>query len=137
MDIKELLIKHEGLRKKPYKDTVGKLTIGVGRNLDDVGLSLEECHYLLDNDIKSVENSLIIQLPWYKSLDPVRKDILKNMCFNLGINGLLGFSVTLKEIEKGHYQTAAQHMLDSKWASQVKGRAKELADMMITGKYSS
>src|SRR4051812_27390106 len=32
------LIIDEGLKLSPYTDTVGKLTIGVGRNLTDVGI---------------------------------------------------------------------------------------------------
>lgn len=49
--LKDMLIRHEGLKLKPYRDTVGKLTIGAGRNLNDLGISEREAMFLLDNDI--------------------------------------------------------------------------------------
>lgn len=56
--LREQLERHEGLRLKPYKDTVGKLTIGIGRNLDDKGISRKEAFALLDNDIAEVVRQL-------------------------------------------------------------------------------
>lgn len=46
-----MLIRHDGLRLKPYRDTRNKLTIGVGRNLDDVGITREEALMLPNNEI--------------------------------------------------------------------------------------
>lgn len=124
------LIKNEGLRLKPYTCTAGKLTIGIGRNLDDKGISEEEAMYLLKNDIEECEFQLNKELAFFKNLDMARQDVLLNMCFNLGINGLLGFKNTLAMIEAGNYEAAADNMLNSKWAYQVGDRAKELADIM-------
>jgi lysozyme len=59
----DLLVKHEGIRNKPYEDSVGVLTIGVGRNLDDVGLSHDEIYYLLKNDIRRCEKELDNSFP--------------------------------------------------------------------------
>jgi lysozyme len=125
---------NEGKRPKPYKDTVGKLTIGVGRNLTDVGLSDDEIDYLLINDLKRTENDLDKYLPWWSSLNNVRQRVLLNMCFNMGVQGLLGFRNTLKAIQEHRWSDAKKGMLSSKWASQVGDRAKRLADMMETGK---
>jgi len=127
------LKRDEGERLKPYKDTVGKLTIGVGRNLDDVGISKEESAVLLVNDIARVEAALDVSLPWWRTLSENRQRVLINMCFNMGINALLGFTNTLKLIKDARYNDAAVEMLKSKWASQVGDRALRLSDLMRKG----
>lgn len=128
--IKDQLIEHEGLRLKPYKDSVGKLTIGVGRNLDDVGLTHTEAIYLLENDIGRVCYELDGALPWWRTLDLARQQVLIDMGFNMGVPTLLGFVRTLGYIESGMYEQAAEAMLQSKWAQQVGRRAIALAAMM-------
>lgn len=133
MTLRDQLIRDEGLRLKPYKDGVGKLTIGVGRNLDDVGLSLGEAEYLLDNDIRRATSDVVARIPWCHTLDDVRFAVLVNMSFNLGIGGLLGFTKALAAMEKGEWQAAANAMLDSKWRRQVGIRAERLARQMETG----
>jgi lysozyme len=133
--IKEQLIKHEGLRLKPYRCAAGKLTIGVGRNLDDCGISQTEAYVLLENDIQNCEKQLMDEIPEiYNALDEVRKSVLLNMCFNLGISGLLGFNNTLAFIAAGDWERAANGMLSSKWAKQVGRRAIELSELMWRGK---
>jgi len=131
--IRETLIRHEGLRLKPYRDSVGKLTIGVGRNLEDVGLTELEAHWLLMNDITRVADELLEAIPWIAGLNDVRQEVLVNMAFNLGIKGLLEFKRTLSAIERAKYRAASRFMLESKWASQVGPRARELAQAMKTG----
>ncbi len=127
------LMRDEGVRLKPYRDTVGKLTIGTGRNLDDIGISEAENAMLLDNDICRIEADLGQHLPWWRELDAVRQRVLINMGFNLGIGKLLGFEHMLQLVQSGQYETAAKAMLASKWASQVKQRAVRLAAMMRSG----
>lgn len=128
------LRRDEGVRSKPYTDTVGKLTVGAGRNLTDVGLSADEIDYLLANDIERAAQGLDDKLPWWRRLDPVRQRVMINMAFNLGISGLLTFKNTLGFIERGDYAQAARNMLLSKWARQVGARANRLASMMETGR---
>jgi len=125
--LREQLIRHEGLRQRPYMDTAGKLTIGVGRNLTDRGLSLDEVNLLLDNDIASAREDVLHAIPWSRQLDTDRFDVLVNMCFNLGIPRLIGFKNFLASLRVGAYDAAAQYMLDSRWATQVGARATELA----------
>ncbi len=125
---------HEGERLKPYQCSAGKLTIGVGRNLEDRGISREESAMLLNNDIAAEERELLRALPWVATLDEVRARVLLDMSFNLGLVGLLGFKRTLAAVQGGQYQQAATMMLDSKWAQQVGTRAERLARMMATGK---
>jgi len=131
--LKDMLVRHEGLRLKPYKDTVGKTTIGVGRNLDDNGISKTEAMQLLENDIQSATDDLNTSLPWTANLDWPRRAVLINMTFNLGIYGLMGFHDTLNAIQDGKWQSAHDHMLASKWARQVGPRAIELARIILTG----
>lgn len=135
--LEELLIRHEGIRIHPYQDTVGKLTIGVGRNLDDVGLSKSEIMFMLRNDVMRAWSSAQGDYPWFVELDPIRQDVILNMIFNLGEGGFAGFKKLIKALDEKNFELAAKEMLDSKWATQVGLRAKELAVMMITGKYGS
>lgn len=135
MNLEQLLILHEGKRLKPYKDTVGKMTIGIGRNLEDKGLSESEILYLFRNDLRQHSQEVEQAYPWVSNLDPVRKAVLVDMCFNLGIIGLSQFVRTLELIRNGEYEKAAVAMLQSKWASQVGNRAKRLSEMMRTGKW--
>lgn len=134
--LKDMLVRHEGLRLKPYRDTVGKLTIGVGRNLDDNGISAEEAMLMLDADI--VDHSREAQkLPVFVKLDMVRQDVLIDMTFNLGLPRLQGFKKFLAALEARDWPQAAKEMLDSKWATQVGSRATELARMIETGAYQN
>jgi lysozyme len=133
--IKEQLVRHEGLRLKPYRCTAGKLTIGIGRNLDDSGISQSEAYIMLINDIMNCEKQLQAKIPdIYNGLDEVRKSVLLNMCFNLGINGMLGFKNTLAFVKAGDWERAANNMLVSRWAKQVGRRAIELSELMRKGK---
>ena len=129
---------HEGERNRPYRDTEGHLSIGVGRNLDAKGLSRDEIDYLFANDIAAARRELDRYLPWWRGLDPVRQRVLIDMMFNMGPGapsrgGLLSFVNTLSEIRRGNYAIAADMMLASKWATQVGRRAVRLATMMRTG----
>ena len=124
---------HEGKKYKPYRDTVGKLTIGIGRNLDDRGLSEDEVQLLFSNDVRIATEELERAFPWTRSLDEVRKAVLIDMSFNMGLPVLSQFKNTLSLIERGEYEKAAVAMLQSKWATQVGNRAKRLSEMMRTG----
>jgi lysozyme len=130
----DMLKRHEGVRLHPYIDTVGKTTIGVGRNLDDLGLSLEEVDFLLINDIERCRESLA-KSSWFYRLNYARQDAILDMCFNLGITRFLEFQKMLKALEVGDWPTAAREMLESKWAKQVGDRAVELSEMIRTGDY--
>lgn len=117
----------EGVRLKPYLDTEGKITIGTGRNLTDVGISMTENDFLLSNDIVRTVKELDVVLPWWKQLPQVQQNVLANMTFNLGIGRLLGFKHFLEALKAGDLENAAKEMLDSQWALQVGDRARRLA----------
>lgn len=131
MTISEMLIQHESLELFPYLDTTGHLTIGVGRNLNDRGITKEEALFMLDNDIKYFTSQLQKELPYFDSLPDNVKMVLLDMAFNLGISGLLTFKKTLAAIERGDYKSASKYMLNSRWAIQVGVRAIELSDMLL------
>lgn len=131
--LRQQLIHHEGLRLKPYTDTVGKLTIGVGRNLNDRGITEAEARYLLDNDINGAINDLLA-LTWFPDLDPVRQRVFVDLCFNLGIVRLKGFVKMLDAASRKDWPTAAAELLNSKYAQQVGQRAQTLAAMLVTGR---
>ena len=133
MSLQERIIEHEGLRLKPYRCSAGKLTIGVGRNLDDNGISKDEAMLMLQNDIELCRKDCYNSFHWYGEMDEVRKGVLLEMCFNLGISRLKGFKKMIKACELKNYTLASQEMLSSRWASQVGQRAKKLAEIMKKG----
>lgn len=127
--IEELLICHEGIRLKPYTDTQGKLTIGVGRNLTDKGISKLEAMQLLRNDIETIRGQLNT-LPVFRGLKDHQKAALIDMGFNLGFSGILQFTQMWNALGRRDHALAAKEMLDSKWARQTGNRAVELARMI-------
>ena len=133
--INKLIRLHEGSKNKPYKCTAGKLTIGVGRNLDDLGLSEDEIDYLLINDVNRVVKELGTAFPWFSELNEARRDALIDICFNIGMPRLKGFTNALSAMSEGKYTIASLEFLDSRWAEQVGQRAKTVAGMISTGKY--
>lgn len=133
--LKIMLLKHEGKKYTPYKDTEGHLTVGVGRNMDAVPFSEDEITLMLDNDINRVWNECSSRLAafGFGALDDARQHVLMDMVFNMGVDGVLKFSKMLAAIAKLDFDTAAAEMLDSAWAKQVGARAGELAAMMKVG----
>lgn len=137
----------EGLRLSAYPDPLSggdPWTIGYGHTGPEVKRGLtwtrEKAEAVLIEDILEHNAKLAAALPWVGGLDPVRRRVLQNMAFNLGIGnaatgkGLLGFKNTLEFVRTGQYDKAADGMLASKWAKQVKGRAVRLAGEMRNGK---
>jgi lysozyme len=150
----EMLIADEGMELQVYTDSLDIDTIGVGRNLEDRGLTDEElqhlgytslqdvymngltlygARYLLRNDIAIVEKELCRAHSCVEELDEARQMVCINMAFNLGMPRLNRFKKMWAAIYEGDYGTAALEMLDSKWADQVKGRALRLSNIMKTG----
>jgi lysozyme len=131
--LKQQLLRHEGYRQFPYKCSAGKMTIAIGRNIEDRGISEDEAMYLLHNDIEICKQELNLLYPVIKVLNPARYNVLINMCFNIGIKRLSGFKKMWAALDVGDYDEASRQMLDSKWARQVGVRADELASIMRVG----
>lgn len=156
--LKEQLIIDEGLVLDMYRCTAGKNTIGVGHNLDDNPLTNIQLRYLgipenssnldviniiskkgvnkdwalfvLDNDIDVVFNQLKKAIPWIVDKPDEIQEALCNMCFNLGIRGLLAFKKTLAYIKDNEYEKASVELMDSKWAKQVGARSQRISDLI-------
>lgn len=143
--IRKMLIQDEGMELLPYFDCCGKffrkcecsnqgkLTIGVGRNIEDIGISENEAVGLHLNDIRRVSSQIEKSFPWFEMLNTPRRMVIVSMVFNLGLEGVNGFRKMIQAIESGDFESAGNQMLDSLWASQVKDRAQRLAQIMKTG----
>jgi lysozyme len=127
------LVQHEGLRLKPYTDTVGKLSIGVGRNLTDNGVSELEAEGMCIRDMADVDADLDRNVAWWREMSEPRQMVFVDMCFNLGWPRFSQFRRMLASAEDGDYATAADEMIDSRWARQVGTRADLLETMMRNG----
>ena len=147
----ERLKQDEGYRKFVYQDMVNIPTIGYGYNLEanilhlnatDIakfnraGLQEAEASELLERVVGLISSRLKHELPFWSKLSLERRDVLVNMAYNLGVDGLLKFETTLRILSVGNYSAAAEQMLKSKWAKQVPNRAARLAKILSTGSYS-
>jgi lysozyme len=130
----ERLIKyHEGCELFPYKDTKGILTVGYGRNLDEVGISSDEALGMLANDIK-IHVAELQQYPFWKKLNDHRRAAMIDFHFNVGDGVFREFKKTLKALEEQEWEVAAEELLDSQYAKQVGGRSSTIAGIIRTGK---
>lgn len=137
MTLRDLIKEEEGLRLKPYRCTEGRLSVGYGRNLDDVGISKEEADYMLDHDITRATNAAaeVVGRDVFGALNPARQAALVCMAFQMGRAGLEGFNRMLLNVRSGDWQNAYDNALDSKWARQTPERAKRIANMILTGEW--
>jgi len=126
------LQRHEGFSSHLYSDSEGVLTIGYGTNIDQ-GITEEEASWLLNHRLQKLIDELPI--PPEMTLNDARRAVLHNMVYNLGVQGLLGFTKMWFAAYEQDWETAAKEMLDSKWARQVGQRAIELAEQMRTGEW--
>ena len=155
-DFVNKLIAHEGLRLQVYQDTLGIDTIGIGRNLEDRGITKEELDwmdipsmdavyeygiteadamYLAQNDVQIVEEELVRAHPCVEELDSVRQLVLMDMAFNMGVPRLRKFKKMWNAVHEKKFDIAAKEMLDSRWAVQVKSRSTKLAHAMHHGEF--
>ncbi len=133
MDVYYEIKRDEGLRLKPYKCSAGKLTIGYGRNLEDVGITESEAVEMLRHDITNATADLCREFDWFGDLSYERQKALVNMRFNLGMPKLKQFQKMLRAMKSGDFERAANEALDSKWAKQVGARAIRIADQIRRG----
>jgi len=143
--LRGLLIKDEGLELRPYFDCCGKffrdckcehqgkLTIGTGRNIEDVGISDQEAGFLLENDMSKVVSYCREAYPWFNGLDDSRQNVVASMVFNMGPMKFSEFKKMIAAVSAKDFSEASNQMLQSAWAGQVGERAVELADMMRVG----
>lgn len=127
------ITKHEGIELMPYRCTSDKLTIGVGRNLDDRGISHETAMQMLDEDIDICINELQQTVSYWDDLPEKVQEALCNLCFNMGISRLMAFKKTFGFLREGMYEKAADELLESRYANQVGQRAIDVANMIREG----
>ena len=120
----QLILDEEGYSEKPYRCPAGKLTIGIGYNLD-AGMPLDEAVLLMRHRMDKIRYAL----------NEARQAALISMAYQMGITGVLGFKRALHAAGRGLYDTASKEMLDSNWARQTPARAQRTAYMMRYGKF--
>ena len=154
-ELVKMIALHEGIVLNVYQDHLGINTVGIGRNLEDrgitdgellfinktiddvyeTGLTEEEAYYLCMNDIAIVEKELLANKPVVNQLDAVRQMVLVDMAFNMGVPRLMKFVNMWMAIERENYPLACVEMLDSRWANQVGMRAVRLSEAMKNGEW--
>lgn len=132
-DTEKMIRRHEGYRKFPYQDTLGKETVGIGYCLAN-GMPEDEAVFLMRYRTWQNHKALMSVGKGYPKLSPERQAALLNMAYQLGLAGLLGFKNMWDALAGGDYRQASQHALSSLWARQTPGRAKEIASVIETGK---
>ena len=116
-NIKEMLIKNEGLVCQPYHCSAGKLTIGVGRNLESNGITEDEAMYLLENDIQRVLDNLDKNWSVFRTFPPLAQEVCIDCTFQMGITGWMNFRRTRALMEMGAWLEASEEILRSKYAT--------------------
>lgn len=129
----EALKRHEGVELKMYQDTVSKWTVGIGRNIEDNGISMDEAELMLSNDLVTAESEARILFNTFDTLNDVRQEVICNMLFNLGRPRLGQFKKMLAALEVSDFETAADEAKDSRWFNQIKGRGRELVWQLRNG----
>lgn len=129
--MQSLLEQQEGFRATPYRDSRGFLTVGFGTNLD-AGITREQAEAMMQVRL-AVNESALEDYSWFAALDGVRRGVVENMAYNLGVLGVLEFKDMIAAIEAQDWPEAAHQMRASVWRVQVGDRALVLADIMETG----
>ena len=128
MDLIESIKKHEGYVASVYKDSLGIDTIGYGFAIKDLQLDEDICDMILERKLKDLNNSIKIKFDWYKYMPPEIKDIVTEMCYQLGVTGFSKFRKTIAYLQNKEWKNASIEMLDSRWAKQTPNRAKEMSN---------
>jgi lysozyme len=130
--LKEHIKEYEGFSSLPYDCTAGFLTIGFGRNLEQRGITKEEAEILLANDIKIAENEISRIIKDWQALPEQAKIVLIDLTYNLGLKKLLTFEKMLDAVDRRDWESAHSELLDSKYARQVKRRARINASIFLS-----
>ena len=134
MNAKDLITLHEGRMLKAYIDTVGKVTVGVGRNISDKGIRDDEADLMLKNDMQEAWDECA-KYPWFLGLSEARKAACLDVQFNLGAARFRTFSKFISAMSMGDWETAAAELAASKWATQVGTRARHIEDLIRAEKW--
>ena len=127
------LVRDEGRRHLPYHDTAARLSIGIGRNLTDKGITDAEIDFMFEHDLSDAADDLDRNIAWWRSLDAVRQRVMLNMTYNMGWPSFSMFARFFSAMRQSRWDDAAIEMISSRWATQVGDRAKRLEQMVRTG----
>jgi lysozyme len=144
---RQVLVKDEGIRYYPYKDSKGNWTIGVGHyigtRLEEQHLDMDACMYFLHCDIANHLDDLHDDFgeAFYEALPRPRQMALLSLAFTMKRQSLESF-VNLKAAAlAGDWDKAAEEVLNSKWSKDVDpkqnpdGRDNRVAFMLKTGRF--
>ena len=129
-DLIDSIKQHEGYRSKVYKDSLGIDTIGYGFAIKDLELDEDICDIILDRKIKELATRVNRTFSWYRYMPQAIRDVVMNMCYQLGVGGFSKFRKTISFLQNKQFHDASEEMLDSLWARQTPNRAKELSKIV-------
>lgn len=128
MSLIDSIKQHEGYVGVVYKDSLGIDTIGYGFAIKDLELDTDVCDIILERKLKNLEDRVNLKFSWYKYMPQEIKDVVMEMCYQLGVTGVSKFKKTLAYLQDKRWEEASVEMLDSLWARQTPNRAKELSN---------
>jgi lysozyme len=128
MSLIDSIKQHEGYVGVVYKDSLGIDTIGYGFAIKDLELDTDVCDIILERKLKNLEDRVNLKFSWYKYMPQEIKDVVMEMCYQLGVTGVSKFKKTLAYLQDKRWEEASVEMLDSLWAKQTPNRAKELSN---------
>ena len=132
MSLIKQIKQHEGFRSTVYECTEGYDTIGYGFAIKDLKLDEDIAELILIRKLATLQERISHAFGWFHNSPDEVKDIVTNMCYQLGISGFSKFKKTIYLIETEQYEDASIEMLDSLWAKQTPNRAKELSEALRT-----
>jgi len=118
------------VKLKPYYCPAGKLSIGVGRNIEDNGISEDEAMYMLNNDIFRCIEELETIFDDFSELPENIQIALIDMIFNLGKTRFLKFKKMIQAIKDKDFKKASEEAKNSHWCGQVGKRCDDVVEMM-------
>ena len=130
MALLERIKHHEGFRSKVYKCTEGYDTIGYGFAIKDLVIDEDIAEMILMRKLDDLLNRIQTKFYWWRSAEDEVKNVVVEMCYQLGVSGFSKFKKTIDHLEHKRYGKASAEMLDSKWAKQTPNRAIELSNII-------
>ena len=132
MSLIDEIKKHEGYRSTVYQCTEGYDTIGYGFAIKDLQLSEEICDIILTEKLAKLQLDISNKFEWFEDSPELVKDVVTNMCYQLGLSGFSKFKKTIYYLETEQYEEASLECLDSLWAKQTPNRAKDLSEQLAS-----
>ena len=127
MSLIDSIKKNEGYVGVVYKDSLGIDTIGYGFAIKDLELDVDVCDIILERKLKALNDMVQVKFNWYIYMPQEIKDVVTEMCYQLGVGGFSKFKKTIAYLQNKQFRDASEEMLDSLWAKQTPNRAKELS----------